>query len=270
MEKKTRLLKSGTDYALIIPRELIESAGISERNEMELIEVKPGVWMVMKGAEIIPPVKEEKKEEKKPGIVLSPDELRILKKLDKIAYTERIPAQVNGLFSGVEKEVINSLLKKEYLRIYKGGKYSKTGVYDIANDVYPLLRNPLAAIPTGPPEKTSENAKLGWREHLDKYGYLVIENEEEAKMISSALEEATRKGEILGVRGFDKKYYIASRPFYLAWNERITPLLRGTEKTVEDAAKELKMSEIACKVALELMREEGEILEKRKGFYTLL
>ncbi len=274
-----KVIRQGENLAIVVPKEF---AGIKEGDKLELIEAKPGIYTLV-NTEVLVKIEAKPggyapvgdalaKAPAKPvakGPAISPEELRLLRKLDEIKYEERIPARVQKLLSEGERKILDGMVKEGFVSIYRGKKYAQTGVYDIPGDVYGLLRKKEPVNP-GPPEQVSEKTSLSWDEHLGKYGYVIVENEAEAKLVSERLEPEIKAGEIMGTRGFDKKYYIAQRKFYEVWNSRIRALLRARREATEgEVCGALRMSEVACRVALELMREEGEVIEKKKGAYAL-
>jgi hypothetical protein len=70
------------------------------------------------------------------------------------------------------------------------------------------------------------------------------------------------------VRGFDKKYYIIGKPA-LADLERKFDRLLAKEKQLKAVADELGVKEGLARAAIEVLREEGKIIEKRRGTYCL-
>lgn len=248
-------MKKGNEYHFILSCDEFSSYKLKE-GSFELIPVKNNIWVLLPAEE----GSRKKMGRKEP----TPEELSLLKKLDTIKYEKRLPPHVDKLLSPEERELIDKMLKKGLLRIYKGGKYASTGVYDIPRSVYALLRRSRAE----PEEKLMEKEGISWDAHLHKYGYVVIADENEAKAVSRQLERQIKGGTILGIRGFDKTFYIAHTNFYNKWVKRIRPLLKE-ERTHQEVARKLGMSEIACRVMLELMREHGEVIEKRRGLYKL-
>jgi biotin operon repressor len=105
---------------------------------------------------------------------------------------------------------------------------------------------------------------------LEAKGYMVVEYENEAKRVSQLLERKIKNGEIFGIRGFDKKFYILSRQFYSTFYPRIVKAIAGKQSSASDIAESLKLSEPACIALLQMMKENGEIIEKRKGAYELV
>ncbi len=260
-----KVLRQGENLVIVVPKEF---AGIKEGDRLELVEVKPGIYTLVNTEVLVkaPAHPAETKPAAAEAPLLSPNELRVLKKLDGIKYEQRIPSRVQKLLSEEEARILDGMERKGFVSIYRGKQYAQTGVYNISNAVYGLLRK---KDEPAKPQQTSEQS-LRWDEHLGKYGYIIIANEAEAKLASEKLEPEIKAGEIMGTRGFDSKYYIAQRKFYDMWNNRIRMLLNvKREATESEVCGALGMSEVACRVALELMREHGELIEKRKGAYAL-
>jgi len=267
-----KAVKNEKGVSLVLSKEEAEKLGFKENAEYELAQATQGVFVLLEKAvdKPVPPIKKQVAQQ--PAQKRLPiEEYRLLRKLDKIKYEQRIPYRVHKFLTKEEKDLLEQMKKKGLVSLYTGGKYAKTGVYTIPNEIYAIIKGnkPRQELPSEP-EKLSEKKNLSWEEHLEKYGYLIVENENDAQRISGKLEKAIKKGDILGTRGFDKKFYIADRAFYGEWNNKITPLITGKEKRVPEICNAINMSEVACRVALELMRDQGEIIEKKRGFYTAI
>lgn len=262
-----RILKFGENLACIIPKEMARALQLRENEEVDFFEIKPGVYVFVrkaKVAEMLRDIVEEKKPELLEKIerkeFISREDVELLKKLDKIKFAERIPYTVNKVLSKEEKEILSELIKKGVVVIYKGGKYSKTGVYDIPGKFYNLVKE----------EKKESREKLPPIEHLEKHGYLIVENENEAKNISQMLEKRIKAGQIVGTRGFDKRFYVAKTEWLFILDDKIKGLLKSGQKNILELKNALKIDEEACKVVLEIMNEHGDVIEKKRGYYELI
>jgi len=102
---------------------------------------------------------------------------------------------------------------------------------------------------------------------LWKQGYAIFPTENEARSASEKLEQEIKRKEVLGIRGFDRNYYVATRAFYESNSPKVRAAIMKQEKSSEEVAQEIKMDEEAVKVVLRLLGEEGEVIEKRKGRY---
>lgn len=119
---------------------------------------------------------------------------------------------------------------------------------------------------------TSPNsiAANAFEAELEKNGFLVVDNEEQAKAVSKALEVQIKQGLVQGVRGFDKRFYIVTREFYETNAARVLGGSQKKECTAQEVAGLLKTSESGALAVLQVMKEEGDALEKRRGVFQLV
>jgi hypothetical protein len=104
---------------------------------------------------------------------------------------------------------------------------------------------------------------------LEKDGFMVVD-EEGAKAVSSAVEQQIKQGTVAGVRGFDKRYYIVSRWFYDKMAEKIRVAAAGKEAQASEIASAVHTSEDATLAVLQVMKEKGDALEKRRGMFRVV
>jgi hypothetical protein len=119
----------------------------------------------------------------------------------------------------------------------------------------------------GVPQSASKNYFEG---ELEKQGFLVVENEAEAKELSKALEARIKTGDVKGVRGFDKKFYIVSREFYESNVAKVMNSPPKSEFTAAEVTGIVKTPEPGAAALLQVMKEEGQLLEKRRGYYQII
>lgn len=193
---------------------------------------------------------------KKDKNVITKEEFSVLKKLNSFKFEKRIPSEVNKILTKYEKDALDSLISKKTVSIYKEGKYKKTGVYSISQSIYPRLLN-----------KNKEVEKKGV---FGNDNYLIITDENEAKRISNQLKEEIKNRDIRGTRGFDGKFYIATKEFYEKYKLPILKILEGKNLKLSEISSNIKIPETACLVALRLLDEDGEILEKKKNVFCLI
>ncbi|MBI5036336.1 AbrB/MazE/SpoVT family DNA-binding domain-containing protein [Candidatus Micrarchaeota archaeon] len=101
-------------------------------------------------------------------------------------------------------------------------------------------------------------------------GFLVLDDEEKAKEFSHKYQAQIKSGEIHGVRGFDRKYYLATHDFYQNASDKIIVCLKDGPMRAEEVAKTTNIALNGCITALFLLKEEGEILEKKRGEFSLV
>ncbi|MBM3229230.1 hypothetical protein FJZ26_02260 [Candidatus Parvarchaeota archaeon] len=220
---------------------------------------------------------------------LSEKQLEVLNRLITIRFENRLPEKVASELDEQQRKVLEQMVKDEIVLLYRGGKYQKTGVYSIPDSIYPHIprqgREAQATVQAERPgqaqqgtrgqqsagvEATQAGPRLSANsfEHLEKYGYMVLENELEAKRASESLAEKIRLGQIKGVRLFDRKFYIATAQFYEFHREGFLEKLGKAALSAEQAAKLLEVEAQAAKVMLALLSNEGEAIEKKRGTYA--
>ena len=105
-------------------------------------------------------------------------------------------------------------------------------------------------------------------EHLDKFGWMILESESDARSFSNSFPDRVRSGAVKGIRAFDRKYYFVSQGFVLAWEKKITAALDKKEKTAEEISAELALNADGCRCLLYHMCEDGDVLEKHRGKFA--
>ncbi|NYZ78344.1 hypothetical protein H0N96_03010 [Candidatus Micrarchaeota archaeon] len=129
------------------------------------------------------------------------------------------------------------------------------------------------AQPRSAPFKTPHEGEVDKNliQQLNSVGFLILSNEMEAKVVSMRLESDVKMGRVLGIRGFDKKYYVVTREFYDALSKKLLKALSGKkEENVAALSESLKAPQEACIAVLYLMKEAGEVIERKRGAFTLV
>ncbi|RLG19941.1 hypothetical protein DRN67_01320 [Candidatus Micrarchaeota archaeon] len=266
-----KVVKSDGKLALGLPEQIVQRLKLKENDELALSELRPGGYIISKkGEQILSEVREEKGE-------LGEKELGVVRKLESVKFSERTPRRISELLSSAEKRVLDGLVENGIIKLFRSVKY-REGVYNIPKRIYELAR----AV-KGEKREKMEKAEEKKQERkpaavdsddpeqiLEQRGYLIVERERDVKAISDRLYRKVKNGEIMGVRGFDKRFYLARKGFYSALSERIERAMKGKKaQSVREIAEQAKVKEDECAVVLNLMREEGEVLEKKKGVYQL-
>lgn len=185
---------------------------------------------------------------------LSSEEKALLKKLLAIRFERRTPDEVDSVLSAKERAMLGSLLEKKAVTVFRSEKYPK-GVYNVSDAIYGQARDaPVQAAPVHDPLAR---------------GFLVLENEGDARQLSSAVAERIKAGEVAGLRSFDRKYYFIRKDFALAQWPKIMSALEKGDKTAEELSRMIGLPPEACLAILLHMAEEGELLEKNKGKFAL-
>ncbi|VVB66619.1 Uncharacterised protein [Candidatus Gugararchaeum adminiculabundum] len=262
--------KTASSYLLEVPAEVFENSNVNDGDEFELLPVKDGMFVLLKESN------GSANSFKLPsGKSISEAEIILLKKLDSFNFTQRVPGIVNKELNQGERQLLKQLIDKKLVTVFKSPKY-KDGVYNINDSVYSLVKKkfeaPKQAQQSEPPKHFNPLQKASTPlEALERYGYVIVSSELDAKEIGAKLEKRIKAGEVMGTRAFDKKFYVAMRSFYLKMGDEVRRALsNGKVQTHSEIAKSLSLDEDACMVCLALMSADGDVIENRKGQYKMV
>ncbi len=168
-----------------------------------------------------------------------------------------------GLFALASKEFIREHVRGKLASLISAQQISQ--INQLSQTSQPTaLKTPPAR--TTPASTTPVNNYL--LETLNKKGFLVVANENEVKALTQAVEKDVKNGAVLGVRGFDKKYYLCTRAFLEEQTPKVLKILSAKDASAEEAAQALKQPLDATLSLIQVLKEQGEILEKKRGMYA--
>ncbi|MCX8197234.1 MAG: hypothetical protein N3G80_02880 [Candidatus Micrarchaeota archaeon] len=229
-------------------------AELANASEVEIFPLRDGAYLLTLKGFI-----ESKAKAPAQSISLSQKEREVLSKLVGIKFEKRVPKEVDKILSAEEKKVLQQLIEKRVVHIFRDSKYPD-GVYSVADAAFNAAKEQQAAAAT---QETQHPI-----EQFEKSGWAVIENEKEAAEFGEKYSEEMRSGLIRGIKGFDKKYYVISHRFYQAWQKKVlSALSKNEEKTVDEISAELKLLPSACRCILVHLCNEGEAMERHGGRY---
>jgi len=221
-----------------IPKEVAEALAISSGDE---IEFKP----VYDNVVLITPSKELSKEAPKGEI--DSKEIELLKKVNSIRHYDRTYDKTAKLLNPEEKAMFDELFKKGALF-----KYKRTG-----KELIGLDKKYFKYV-------IEERDEL--IDKLAKEGCIVIEDQNQVKALNDRIKR--EKLGVRGIRGFDRRYYIVTLEKLADIEDRLEKILTK-EKMLKAISAELGLPEDLCRAAIEILREDGKIVEKKKNSYVL-
>jgi biotin operon repressor/antitoxin component of MazEF toxin-antitoxin module len=252
-----------------IPQEAADALGIKAGEEIEFSVEGKKVVLLGKGAAPAAAKAEAPKAwaaaERK---TLTDREIVILKRVNDIRSWNRTIATINKELTRYEKAIFDYLLKNKIIFAYKKEGKELFGISKEYLDYVIGKRLPKEEQKEEKKEAKEESPKDPLTDKLEKEGFLVLEHEGQAKELNMKLRYEKKEGTVKGTRGFDKKYYVIKTDRLMDLERRL-PKAIGKGKSLKDIAAELKLSEGLCKAAIELMREDGKIIEKRRDVYAL-
>ncbi len=239
-------------------------ADLARNDEIELFQLRDGYYLVS-----LPLGQPQKAAAVQPKEQVSEEEKAVLRKLLSIRFENRVPAYVGKALTEQEKSVLGGLERRGLVNVFKGKKYVD-GVYNIADSIYPLLSQkekaglreaqPQAPAEAPPPQVNS----IGL---LNSRGYIIITDKREAYILSEQLNGQMKSGGVVGVKGFDNKFYVVTRDYFTSASAKIASVLKE-EMDAPSVASAAKLDAEGCMAVLRLLAENGEIIEKKKGVFA--
>jgi bifunctional DNA-binding transcriptional regulator/antitoxin component of YhaV-PrlF toxin-antitoxin module len=182
---------------------------------------------------------------------LSNDEFSVLKKIGAMRHYDRTINNVEKALSEGERITFVSMLKKKILFKCKKENRELVGI-----------DKPFFSLIT---EQRSEDHPLITSLFAD--GFAVVEDASAVSFLTNELMRTERSGDVRGVRGFDKKFYIVTSVKMGELTPKIEKAL-DSERSLSDVASIIGVSEELCKAAIEVLKEDGDVIEKKKDVFA--
>ena len=184
--------------------------------------------------------------------------------------------RMSDLVEGKFEQQLNDKQKRALLELIVSGKVMifklndsyKKGIYRVKDDDKeetekkhePKESENFNAIKKAVPDYTFE-----------KDGFVATTNNERAKNLSSEHKEQIEEGELKGIKSFEGVYYLIKNYLLEKYTKKTLEIFENkNETTLEELAKEINASIELTKIVCEFLKEDGELLEKKKGKYTYI
>ncbi len=274
--------------------EVAKAMLIDEGDEVSFVKDSDGTFKIAKiGLE---GVHKPKEFDNARTVILNPEELAVLKRLDTIRYSNRTKDTIKQIFDLEEQKILQAMLKRGIITLFKKNPEDEQH-YSISKDIYdkflygkreykfkrpdsldvPAAKQPVKKIvPESIQEPKVEKAwelKLKeqnkYAEILESKGYIVLNNDVEASSLSTLMEESIRRGLVLGTRAFNKKFYVGLRSYIAKNSAKIMKVLENGSAPISKISKESGIEEEGARTILYLMAESGDIAEVRKDVFSI-
>ncbi|MFA5361076.1 MAG: hypothetical protein WC290_01360, partial [archaeon] len=107
--------------------------------------------------------------------------------------------------------------------------------------------------------------------NLEQDGFLIAKNTDKARALSFEYEGQIKEGMLKGIRTFDGNYYLIETDLLEEGLVKIINMFREKKSlTLEETSKLINYSKTLTKIICEFLKEEGELLEKRKDQYSYI
>lgn len=227
---------------------------IAGAEELELYALKEGFYLLSVPLGASAPAGEKGR--------LSEGETNVLRKLLSIRFENRTPAYVGKALSGAELDVLRELEKRRLVNVFRGNKY-KDGVYNINDSIYPLLSKKAEQ----PPQAYARESQVSPVSSLGSKGYAIISDRREALGLSEQFASEIKSGTIVGIKGFDGKFYLVTKDYLTGSAAAIAAVLKE-DMDIPSIAAAARLEPDGCIAVLRLLAENGEIIEKKRGVFA--
>ena len=255
-----RVLKKDGKYYIELPEEL--------GSQIELFKLKDGYYLLSKrlGETTKSEAKTEKPEltmEKQTEI--NNNEKEVIRGLLSVKFEDRTPPKIDKNLNQKEKRILEGLIEKKIVTVYKSKKYPN-GVYNIAERAFTIVKK---ASPNEKSQKT--NGFVDFEVQLKNNGYIVLTDNKQAYAFSQKMKD--QKSNILAIKGFDQKFYAVTKSYYEKIGELMKKALKEEEMKggagITELSKKCGVETEAVSVVLRFLGEEGEVIERKKGIFSL-
>ena len=276
----------GSDFALIVRQADFGRLGLDSNCCYELFRASDGIWVLVKknkenplDARIFSLLREKdlnERVEKRFEKFLNKEEttrFRELLKEGRIVAFRLSPKYQRAVYKTREEIEKNIKVSRE-----KGGGQAKAVPVEMAAESGVAEGNAATSEGSGAKacaEKESESFDADEKRvdeySLQKDGFLVFKNSENAKILSVKLKEDIEGGKIQGIKGFDGFYYIAETDLYLKHRANVLDAIKSEKGILlERIAEKAGISRMLAKVVCEFLKDEGEVIEKRKDSFQAI
>lgn len=100
---------------------------------------------------------------------------------------------------------------------------------------------------------------------LQTKDFFVFDNANQANKFAYSQKEKIENQELIGIKGFNNKFYFFASTYYNENKKKILDLLTQEGTSLEEISARIGINEEILRGIIELMKEEGLIFEKTKG-----
>ncbi|NCP71991.1 hypothetical protein GW835_01185 [archaeon] len=234
-----------------------------ESNDLEVFIGKPLI-LEKEGSFLKISLKESlsKKEE---GSVKEVDSVDLRKKKilnllnDKsLTFQDKVEGSFEKLLNKEDLLIFKDMLKNNEIEIYKMSSKYKKGVYQPSN--YKEMNF----------KKDFNDSKNSEFSDFQTNKYIILKDVNLAKKFSLDFEELIKSKEVIGIKSFDGNYYVIYKYLFIEIKNNLFNLNLKENFSLDFLSLKLNYSKEVLKVVIEILKDEGLIIEKRKGNYVFV
>ncbi len=181
--------------------------------------------------------------------------------------------RLSDLVEGKFETILNDEQKKALLQLVTGGKVFvfklnetyKKGVYRVKDEVLEEKKEKKESEYFDAPEKPFDKYTL------EQDGFLIIKGKNSAADASYKFEKQIKEGLLRGIKSFDGNYYLIQTELLGDYLKKcVIAFGNNNTQTIEELSKNIKASQTLTRIICEFLKDEGELMERKKGQYSYI
>ncbi len=250
------LKKEGSTVFLRFSEKEAEGLGLEEGKEYSLHRAKKGAYLLL----------EEKETRNERNYSEADENIAVL--LETLPFGERVEGKFERHLNAGELERFGQLLDDGRVERYKSNQKYVKSLYRKAGPGN--RKEPGEAGRRRREEERKGEMKAGLAKTLPK-GFLSTPSEQEAREKGGALEEEKKQGLVMGIKDFDGTYYLFEQEAFNLAAEKLRKAFEEEKSiSLEKLAEKTGLDKPMVKGACAIMKEEGDIMEKKQEQYTYI
>ncbi|MCR4335972.1 MAG: hypothetical protein NUV57_05575 [archaeon] len=236
-----KIQDKGEKFILSFSDEETKNLKLKSNIDYELTKAKDGLWVLIEGNE---------------NNIIDDTEQKIIGLLKKLSLSERVEGAFEKNLNPEGLAKFNQLIKDGKIEKFKLNESYKKAVYQLPEQE----------------EKSYDNNEKEIQDYtLEKDGFLVVKNEQRAKALSNELQEQIKEGKIKGTRAFTGEFYIIESELLNSAEQKALKELKSQKNSdLNNLSKNTKLTNTLLRIALEFLKEEGQVIEKKKDHYQYI
>jgi ribosomal protein S25 len=263
---KVLVSAKGNEFSIVIPQGLAVELGLNPNASFELVKAAKGVWVLVELQETKAAAQPMPLAPAAAPVKSNPLDERIFYMLKELKLEDKVEGKFEARLGKAELSRFKELLKDGAIVPFKLTPQYKKAVYKTREEVEGAGAN---GTEKEGAKKESESP-LAKEKPIEDYslerdGLIVCKNEDRAKMLSNQFKKEIEEGRIRGLKDFSGLFYIIEDRLYQKYRLGVLAAVRSAKTvSLQDIAAKAQVSQLLARIACEFLKEEGEIIEKRK------
>ena len=272
---KVSVSASGNDLSIVIPQALLGELGLDRNASYELVRAKDGIWVLTKETSGRPESAAVAQAPAAAAVAAaapaprSPLDERIFYMLEKLKLEDKVEGKFEERLGKAELARFKELLKDGAIIPFKLNPKYKKAVYKAREEVDGAKAKGEKKAPVKKESEIPQAKEKPIEDYcIERDGIMVCRNEDRAKMLSNQFKRDIEEGRIRGIKDFSGIFYIIENSLYDKYKlPAISAVKASKSVSLQQVSEKLGVSSLLAKIVCEFLKEEGEIIEKRKELF---